>query len=344
MRVWPHVPGYSWPATLELNHSPVFLPLLLQFFVLCHSLLQLSQLLVSGYMKSSISTIERRYGLNSRKSGLLAAFNEVSLCLDLFGTTAPIIPKQWCCLLLFCVCVCVCDLAMCSASPCLNAMNCVAMAARINSLQSDADFWTFLLVCVCRWATRFSSFLWASLGAGSIGRGSLGAEPCWPAWRRCSWPYHTSSVDRMSTQIALAVRPNTNQESQPQHSHSHRVLASIDWTGLVGYTTTYSVCGQPNFSTRSFYFNQQPPVTTALASAKWTAPSAALPPSRAAPWKRILPSRWSIRCCWWVSCCWELRLSPYSHLASPTSTTTPAKGTHHFTLVNQAPVRRNGIL
>ncbi|TKS83423.1 Solute carrier organic anion transporter family member 2B1 [Collichthys lucidus] len=49
----------------------------IKFFVLCHSMLQLAQLLVSGYMKSSIITIERRYGLSSQKSGILAAFNEV---------------------------------------------------------------------------------------------------------------------------------------------------------------------------------------------------------------------------------------------------------------------------
>uniref|UniRef100_UPI00398EBCE7 solute carrier organic anion transporter family member 2B1-like n=1 Tax=Pristiophorus japonicus TaxID=55135 RepID=UPI00398EBCE7 len=69
---------YKAPKKMDLFRN-------IKFFVFCHGMLHLSMLLISIFLKTSISTIEKRFGFSSKMSGILTAVHEVgSMVLVVF--------------------------------------------------------------------------------------------------------------------------------------------------------------------------------------------------------------------------------------------------------------------
>ncbi|XP_051878277.1 solute carrier organic anion transporter family member 2B1-like [Pristis pectinata] len=63
----------------------------IKFFVFCHGMLHLSMLLISIFLKTSISNIEKQFGFSSKMSGILTAVHEVGstvlvVFVSYFGT------------------------------------------------------------------------------------------------------------------------------------------------------------------------------------------------------------------------------------------------------------------
>ncbi|XP_032886801.1 solute carrier organic anion transporter family member 2B1-like [Amblyraja radiata] len=50
----------------------------IKFFVFCHGILHLSMLLISIFLRASISNIEKQFGFSSKMSGILAVVHQVT--------------------------------------------------------------------------------------------------------------------------------------------------------------------------------------------------------------------------------------------------------------------------